>query len=222
MNETNNIYGIGLMELFYGGLFLNKGDGKGAVEHFRRAAQCLEKSQAVAFLGTAWSFLGYGTYLMGESDTALQYMEKGLKIQTDIGLPSWLSAHYWCLGMIYCRLDDLQKARASAERALELSQENNERQWEGFSRILLGRIVGRLDRSKVETAENQIREGMNILDELRFRPFYSVGHFYLGELYADKRREPEALENLKKAESMFQEMGMDYWLGKTREVLARL
>ncbi len=30
------------------------------------------------------------------------------------------------------------------------------------------------------------------------------------------------LENLKKAETMFREMGMDYWLGKAQEVLARL
>ena len=32
----------------------------------------------------------------------------------------------------------------------------------------------------------------------------------------------EALEHLKKAEAMFQDMGMDYWLGKTRKVLATL
>jgi hypothetical protein len=29
------------------------------------------------------------------------------------------------------------------------------------------------------------------------------------------------LETLKKAEAMFHDMGMDYWLGKTQEVLAR-
>ncbi len=32
----------------------------------------------------------------------------------------------------------------------------------------------------------------------------------------------EALQNLQKAETMFQEMGMDYWLGKAQEALARL
>jgi hypothetical protein len=31
-----------------------------------------------------------------------------------------------------------------------------------------------------------------------------------------------SLENLKRAEGMFQEMGMDYWLAKTQEVLGRL
>jgi hypothetical protein len=32
----------------------------------------------------------------------------------------------------------------------------------------------------------------------------------------------KALENLKKAETMFQEMGMDYWLAVTREASAGL
>ncbi|MFC1895873.1 hypothetical protein ACFL0Q_04325 [Thermodesulfobacteriota bacterium] len=32
----------------------------------------------------------------------------------------------------------------------------------------------------------------------------------------------KALENLNVAETNFREMGMDYWLAKTQEVLARL
>jgi hypothetical protein len=44
----------------------------------------------------------------------------------------------------------------------------------------------------------------------------------LGELYANRGDEDKALENVKKAEDMFQEMGMDYWLDKTQEVLERL
>jgi hypothetical protein len=30
------------------------------------------------------------------------------------------------------------------------------------------------------------------------------------------------LEHLKKTEALFEKMGMDYWLGKTREVLAKI
>ena len=49
-----------------------------------------------------------------------------------------------------------------------------------------------------------------------------LGYLWLGEVYAESGRREEALENLKKAEGMFQEMGMDYWLGKAQEALARL
>ena len=61
-----------------------------------------------------------------------------------------------------------------------------------------------------------------MLDELELRPSAAQGYLFLGELCADKGQTEKALENLKKAEGMFQGMGMDYWLAKTQEVLGRL
>ena len=61
--------------------------------------------------------------------------------------------------------------------------------------------------------------GIRILDELEVKPWFSVGHLFLGELHADAGRKSQALENLRKAEAMFQEMGMDYWLARTRKLL---
>jgi hypothetical protein len=42
------------------------------------------------------------------------------------------------------------------------------------------------------------------------------------KVYAYDGRQVEALEGLKKTQGMFQDMGMDYWLGKAQEALARL
>jgi hypothetical protein len=44
----------------------------------------------------------------------------------------------------------------------------------------------------------------------------------LGEFYLDTGEKQKAMENLKEAEAMFQEMGMDYWLDRTRTLLERL
>jgi hypothetical protein len=54
------------------------------------------------------------------------------------------------------------------------------------------------------------------------KPTYAQGHLFLGEVYAHSGQKEKALEHLKEAETMFQEMGMDYWLGVTREVSAGL
>jgi hypothetical protein len=51
---------------------------------------------------------------------------------------------------------------------------------------------------------------------------YAQGHLFLGELYAHGGQEEKALEHLKKAETMFQEMGMEYWLAVARKVSAGL
>ena len=76
-----------------------------------------------------------------------------------------------------------------------------------------------MESPQITRAEELIRKGIKILDELEVRPWFSVGHLFLGEVYADAGQRLKALENLKKAESMFQEMGMDYWLGRTRKLL---
>jgi hypothetical protein len=63
---------------------------------------------------------------------------------------------------------------------------------------------------------------MRILETLKVRPFFAQGCLFLGELYAEAGQAERAAENLKEAESMFQEMGMDYWLARTYGAYADL
>jgi hypothetical protein len=53
---------------------------------------------------------------------------------------------------------------------------------------------------------------------LNMRPYSAQGFLYLGELYADARQMDKALETLKKAQGMFQDMGMEYWAGRAEKV----
>ncbi len=105
---------------------------------------------------------------------------------------------------------------------MKISQKNHEKWAEGFVGTLLGRILGKGGKSQVDRAEECIVKGIRILDELKAKPAYAQGYFFLGELYADTGQRDTALENLKKAEKMFEEMGMDHWLEKTTEILGRL
>jgi hypothetical protein len=82
--------------------------------------------------------------------------------------------------------------------------------------------LGKDEASRAGEAEEYILQGIKICNELKIKPFSAQGYLFLGELYADRGQGEKALENMKKAEGMFQEMGMDYWLAKTQEVLGRL
>ena len=57
------------------------------------------------------------------------------------------------------------------------------------------------------------------MEELKVKPYAAQGHLALGELYADMGQKEKALGALKKAQSMFREMDMDYWLRKTQNAL---
>ena len=168
-------------------------------------------------LATAWSFLGYGYYLMGELEMALKSMEKALKMQMDIGF-SVSFIHYY-LSYVHFDLGNLNEAKVHAEQALNLAQMSHQKSFEGISWIQLGRTLGKMEGSQFNKAEEHMLKGMKILEELEEKPNYAAGHLFLGELYANAGPKEKALENLKKAEAMFQEMGMDYWLAQTRKLL---
>jgi tetratricopeptide (TPR) repeat protein len=212
----------GFIEWFYGTFFLLMGDGKSAVEHIKNSIRHLEEAKFLTLLGLAWTFLGWGYYFMGELETAKKHLENGRKIQTDAGISFNLSASSLVLAMIHFDSGDLTSAQSSIEEALRLSQNHNERNFEGFSKIWLGRILGKGEKSPAGRSEEYILHGIEILDELKLKPWLAQGRLFLGEFYGGIDKKDKALENLKKAEEMFQDMGMDYWLPRTEEILGRL
>ncbi len=220
--EIENLQSLSLIEFLYGMIQNRKGDGKNAVAHLQNAIRYAGEGQNVAYLGPAWIGLGWGYCLLGENETARQHMEKGLKIHSDVGLGYHMGFYYGIFSIVHFNSGDLQNAQLWAEKALKISRKNHEKWAEGFVGTLLGRILGKSGAPRVDQAEECIVKGIRILDELKAKPAYAQGYFFLGELYADTGQRDKALENLKKAEKMFKEMGMDHWLEKTQEILGRL
>jgi len=218
----NHIATLGVAEAIYGLSFVVKGDGINAIKHFQKGIRYFEEGRAVLILSVAWSGLGSGYYYLGDLEAARKHTEKGLEITMHGGSEWWISFHYLYLSKIYLDLGDPKNSRSFIDEALKLSQKNSEKHLEGASWIWLGRILGKTDPSQSDKAEGCILKGIKILEEMAIKPWCSEGYLCLGELYADTGKREKALENLKKAEGMFQEMGMDYWLARTQEVMRRL
>ena len=134
----------------------------------------------------------------------------------------WLSSHYLYRGLTHLSENNLREAQRDVEKALDLSKRNKERLFEGMSRIWLGRIMGRVASGKAFQGEKSTLRGIEILKDLMLKPRCAEGYLVLGELLTEASRIPEARAMLEKAEGMFREMGMSYWLAKTQELLERL
>jgi len=160
--------------------------------------------------------------LKGEMETAQRYIEKGLKAQNESGISFFLSTHHLALSIIHYDFEYYEKAFKRIEEALRLSQKNKENHFEGYSKIWFGRILGKMKPSQTEKAEEFMVQGINILEDLMIKPWSTQGYLFLGELYTNTGQRDKAPENLKKAEHLFKEMGMDYWLAKTNEVMGSL
>jgi class 3 adenylate cyclase/tetratricopeptide (TPR) repeat protein len=220
--EINNLISIAMIEMWYGIFYWFKGDWENKMKHDRSAIDYLEKSQLRILLGPIWALLGGGYLYSGQTDEALQCAEKGLKMHTDFNLIFMLGSIHWILSEIHLELKNLENALLHAEQALEFSRTNNEKYFEAEANINLGRVIAGTDRQRFEEGRKYLLQGMNMLDKLQIKPRYAVSLLYLGKLHADAGQKGAAIENLKRAEGMFQEMGMDYWLGKAQEVLAAL
>jgi len=208
-------------ETFYGWIFADKGDGENAVEHFQNAIRYCDETQNISMLGPDLAGAGWGYYLMEELETSRKHAERAIRVQSDAEIPYFLSVPYWVLAAIHLDSGELEKARGYAEKAVELSQKHSEKWMEGNSEILLGKILGGMDPPLSNKAEEHILQGIRILNELKIKPYLSQGYLCLGELYADRGQKDKAVEALKKAEAMYHDMGMDYWLYRTQSILKK-
>jgi tetratricopeptide (TPR) repeat protein len=220
--EIDHKADLGTAELMFGFFYSVKGDGEIAVKRFQSAIRYIEEVKYVHLLGAVRAGLGWAYHLVGEQEKARIHIEEGIKIQNAEGISYHLSRLYLVLTMVHFASADLSSARITAEKATELSQTCDEKHFEGISKIWLGRVLARAKRSELSKVTKHIYDGIKILDELGLKPFSAQGYLFLGEIHADMGARETGVENLKKAELMFQEMGMDYWLTKTQEVLDRL
>lgn len=221
-DRMNDLIALGLVEMQYGHFCLTKGDWKPSKEHFEKGIKHSEEAKHAVVSALCWSGLGYACAMLGDPETGKRHAEKGIEIHRDSGVEMSLSLSHFHLGWIHLDLGDLKNARSLAEEALRLSQKNNEKLIEGGAWLLLGTILGKTVPLQMDKAEECILKGIEICKELKTKAYYPLGHLYLGELYLNGGKNEKAIDNLKKAEGMFREMGMDYWLGKAQEVLAAL
>jgi class 3 adenylate cyclase/tetratricopeptide (TPR) repeat protein len=213
---------LGHLQYLYGWICLVEGAGENTIAHFQKSIRFIEEVKYFAILSTALTGLGWGYYLKGEMETAQRYIEKGLKAQNESGISFFLSTHHLALSIIHYDFEYYEKAFKRIEEALRLSQKNKENHFEGYSKIWFGRILGKMKPSQTEKAEEFMVQGINILEDLMIKPWSTQGYLFLGELYTNTGQRDKAPENLKKAEHLFKEMGMDYWLAKTNEVMGSL
>jgi tetratricopeptide (TPR) repeat protein len=218
-SELKDLLALGLLDGCYGTMQVFKGDGKVAIEYLQKNVGFYEEVQTPGLMSVLYLNLGKAYCLSGDLEMARNCLNKGLQFHSVFGASFHLGQFHGLSSMISLGVGDLKNAQNYAEESLRISQKIHQRWGEGTAWILLGRILGKAVKSQVDKAEECMLQGIEILRKLKLKPLYAEGYHFLGVLYADTGRQDVALENLQKAEGMFREMGMDYWLAKTQKVL---
>ena len=138
--------------------------------------------------------------------------EQAIKVHCEAGISMYMSLAHAVLGMLHFFSGDLASAQRCVEQGLALAQSSGERAYEGMASFVLGAVLGAADPSQSRRAEEYLLKGIAIEEELGARPFSCMGHFFLGQHYANGGRRDKALEHFTTARAMSEEMEMGFWL----------
>jgi len=187
----------------------------------RAIAQCREWNItfytpiAMASLGHVYAWSG----CIGESVSVVQ---QALAAYESARIGIFYSLSVVQLGEAYLLADQVEDARACADRAVRLTRERGERGHEAWALRLLGEMASHRDRPDVAMAEGHFGAAMALASELGMRPLAAHCHLGLGTLYAKIGRLEHARAELSTTMVLYRAMEMTFWLPQMEAVGAQV
>jgi tetratricopeptide (TPR) repeat protein len=205
-----------------GYLYLGRGEARRAVAAFERTQQLCQEWNVLFMAPIVPAFLGAAYLLLDRFDKGLALIEQALRDAGQKGLRAspWLKAGW--LSEAYLLSGRRSEARELTLQTLHLAIENRRRGDQAWLLRLLAEIARRADAPELDTACARYRDALAVAAELGMRPVQAHCHLGLGMLHSDARDLNRSREHLLEAETMYREMGMQFWLEKAELALKEL
>jgi class 3 adenylate cyclase/tetratricopeptide (TPR) repeat protein len=177
----------------------------------RAVGQCSEWN-ITSHTPVAMASLGHVYAWSGRIEEGVSRLQLALTDYERTGIGYRHSLSVGQLGEAYLLADQVENARAWADRAVSLARGRGERGYEAWALRLLGDIGSHHARPDVTTAAAHYGAAMSLASELEMRPLVAHCHHGLGRLYRRMGHPVQAEEHLTTARAMYAELGMTYWL----------
>lgn len=193
-----------------------------AVRLLERAVALCRDWNITFYTPVAMASLGHVLAWSGRPEEGLSWLQQALTAYESTGIRLFHSTSVAQLGEAYLLADQVEDARACADRAVRLARERGERGHEAWTLRLLGEIASHHDRPDVATAEAHYGAALALASALGMRPLAAHCHLGLGTLYATIGRHAEARVELSTAIAQYCAMDMAFWLSQAEAALARM
>jgi tetratricopeptide (TPR) repeat protein len=199
-----------------------RGDLSQAAHLLERAvAQCRDWNLTFR-IPLATASLGHVYAWSGRLEEGISWLQQGLTAFESAGNGLFHSLSVMQLAEAYLLADQVEDARACADRALMLARQRGERGHEAWALRLLGDMASHHHRPDVATAEAHYGAAMALTSELGMRPLQAHCHRGLGALYATHGQREQARAELSIAIELYKAMDMTFWLPQAEAALARV
>jgi tetratricopeptide (TPR) repeat protein len=155
-------------------------------------------------------------------DEGLALLEEGVSRTEALGVRAYLPLWTAQLAEGLLAAGQIERARAVAQRALELALVHKERGHHARGLKLLGDVLAAASPADSDAAEARYREAHALADELAMRPLTAQTLLSLGQLYQRTGRRAQAADRLADALLLLHDMGMRPWLSSTADGLQAL
>jgi class 3 adenylate cyclase/tetratricopeptide (TPR) repeat protein len=166
--------------------------------------------------------LGHVSAWSGRIGEGISWLQQALTAYESAGIGWSQSLSVLQLGEAYLLADQVENARACADRAVMVARERGERGYEAWALRLLGEIASHQNRPDVATTEAHYGAAMALTSELGMRPLQAHCHLGLGKLHRRTGKREQAYEHLTTATRMYREMDMGFWLEKAEAEMREL
>jgi len=191
---------------------LAKGEFAQALPWLERAVQLCETKRVLLCLPAAYVNAGWALAWLNRPIEGLSYLERGVTASESMGAKFDLSLSYlaWAEGLLLA--GNIQDAKRTADRALELAVASGERGNEAGILRLLAEISASEAPPALPPAVSLYERAKALAGELGMRPLVAHCHRGLGKLHRKTQKLEQAREHLTTATTMYGEMDMRFWL----------
>ncbi|MEF8873368.1 MAG: tetratricopeptide repeat protein [Candidatus Thermoplasmatota archaeon] len=198
-------------------IYMDKGDLDKALEYQERSLDINQDMGDEHGLASTFNSMGDVYKEKGELDKALEKHKRALELGRKIGLKQ--AEVVSLFGLIETRIKKglVEKAREDAEEAVQIAENLGSKLEEGMSHIVLA--MAYREEEEWGDAEDEFKEAIDILKEIENKKKLSKAHYEFGSLWAARGEKDRAVEHLEKSLSMYEEMGMELGVKKTKELL---
>jgi class 3 adenylate cyclase/tetratricopeptide (TPR) repeat protein len=207
---------------YRGCIWDQRGEWAKAVADYEKAKGIADEVGDFFRLQQLKMFEGRAYTLNGDPDGGRVFLEEGLALAKQIGTNFGLARLKSFLADCIFRLGEIDAAFSLCQEAIGLAKKSEDKFTIALAHRTLAEIFFHLEPSKPRKAERAILEAIRIQQESGAKPELARSYLSYAQLFKHKEEKEKAEEYFVKAVGMFKEMGMDWDLAQSEQILRKL
>ncbi len=212
--ESGNKRGMNISLNNLGSYYMRKGEFDAALEHYEKSIKLSEENDIKEGLALGHNNFGEVYNHKEKCEEAESHYQKSIRLYEEMENESEMVEPLSGLAEVLTKKEDHEEALNKAKRALNISERIGSKLKKGIGHKILG-IVYR-NKDETEKARDEFEKAEKLLEEKGAKEELSEV-FYQYALLSDEEKEME--KYLNKAQTLFQDAGMEIWSEKCEKKL---